>query len=96
MFTQLLHGFLNEIFISNEKERLERIYLLTTVFKEDTNMFSFEFEEGFGLRLWLYNKALIDQLARSIRESIRTLVFCTDRTKNAIRIFSRMDLTTGQ
>ena len=42
-------GFLNEIFILNEIEKLERIYLLTTAFKEDTNMFSFEFEEGFGL-----------------------------------------------
>ena len=41
-------GFLNEIFILNEIEKLERIYLPTTAFKEDTNMFSFEFEEGFG------------------------------------------------
>ena len=42
-------GFLNKIFILNEIEKLERIYLPTTAFKEDTNMFSFEFEEGFGL-----------------------------------------------
>ena len=41
-------GFLNEIFILNEIKKLERIYLPTTAFKEDTNMFSFEFEEGFG------------------------------------------------
>ena len=42
-------GFLNEIFISDKIEKLERIYLPTTAFKEDTNIFSFEFEEGFGL-----------------------------------------------
>ena len=42
-------GFSNEIFILNEIEKLERIYFLTTAFKEDTNMFSFEFEEGFSL-----------------------------------------------
>ena len=40
--------FFNEIFILNETEKLERIYLPTTAFKEDTNMFSVEFEEGFG------------------------------------------------
>ena len=39
-----------------------KISLPTAAFKEDTNMFSTEFREGFGLRLWLYNKALIDQL----------------------------------
>ena len=48
MFTQVL-VFLNEIFILNEIEKLERIYLPTTASKEDTNMFGFEFEEGFGL-----------------------------------------------
>ena len=42
-------GFSNEIFILNEIEKLERIYFLTTAFKEDANMVSFEFEEGFGL-----------------------------------------------
>ena len=42
-------GFSNEIFILNEIEKLERICFLTTAFKEDTNMVSFEFEEGFGL-----------------------------------------------
>ena len=42
-------GFINKIFILNEIEKLERIYLPATAFKEDTNMFSFEFEEGFGL-----------------------------------------------
>ena len=42
-------GFLNEIFILNETEKLERIYLPTTVFKEDTNMSSVEFEEGSDL-----------------------------------------------
>ena len=42
-------GFLNEIFILNQVEKLERIYLPITAFKEDTNMFNFEFEEGFGL-----------------------------------------------
>ena len=46
-------GFLNKNFILNEAEKLERIYLPTTAFKEDTgedtNMFSVEFEEGFGL-----------------------------------------------
>ena len=102
MFTQVL-GFFNEIFILNEIEKLERIYLPTTAFKEDTNMFRFEFEEGFCLWLWLYNKAFIDQLVRSIRENIRTLiVFRTNLTsfgpyfKTAVRIFSRMDLTIGQ
>ena len=37
-----------------------------------------------GINHWcclrLYNKALIDQLARSIREKFRTLVFRTDLT----------------
>ena len=42
-------GFLNEIFVLNETEKMERIYLPITAFKEDTNMFSVEFEEGFGL-----------------------------------------------
>ena len=42
-------GVLNEISILNEIEKLERIYLSATAFKEDTNMFSSEFEEGFGL-----------------------------------------------
>ena len=42
-------GFLNEISVLNEIEKLERIYLPKTAFKEDTNMFSFEFEEGLGL-----------------------------------------------
>ena len=48
MFTQVLFS-LNEIFILNETEKLERIYLPTTAFKKDTNMFSVEYEEGFGL-----------------------------------------------
>ena len=95
-------GFSNEIFILNEIEKLERIYFLTTAFKQDTNMVSFEFEEGFGLWLWLYNKALIDQLVRSIQENIRTLVFRTNLTsfgpyfKTVVRIFSSLDLTIGQ
>ena len=42
-------GFFNEICILNEIEKLERIYLLATAFKEDINMFSSELEEGFGL-----------------------------------------------
>ena len=42
-------GFMNETFILNETEKLEGIYLPKTAFKEDTNMFSVEFEEGFGL-----------------------------------------------
>ena len=48
MFTQVL-VFLKEIFILKETEKLERIYLPTTAFKEDTNMFSVEFKECFGL-----------------------------------------------
>ena len=48
MFTQVLGVFFNEIFILNGTEKLEKIYLPTTAFKEDTNMFSVEFE-GFGL-----------------------------------------------
>ena len=56
----------------------------------------------FGLWLWLYNKALIDQVVRSIREIIRTSAFRTDLTsfgpyfKTSVRIFPRMDLTIGQ
>ena len=51
---------------------------------------------------WLYDKALIDQLVRTIQENIRTLVFRTDLTsfgpyiQTAVRIFPRMDLTIGQ
>ena len=43
--------------------------------------------------LWLYNKALIDQLVRSIRENIWTLAFRTDLTsfgpyfRTAVQIF---------
>ena len=65
-------------------------------------MFSVEFEEGFGLWIWLYSEAYIDQSVQSILENIRILVFRTDRTKwgpyfkTAFRIFSRMDLTIGQ
>ena len=56
----------------------------------------------FGRWLWLNNNAVIDQLVRSIREGIRTLVFDMDLTsfgpyfKTVVRIFSRMDLTIGQ
>ena len=67
-------------------------------------MFSTEFREGFGLwfLITVYNKALIDQLVRSIRENIGTSAFRTDLTsfgpnfKTSVRIFSRMDLTIGQ
>ena len=56
-------------------KELEKIPLTTAAFKEDTGMFSTEFKKGFGLWsldwLWLCNKALIDQLVRSIRENIR-------------------------
>ena len=41
--------FLNESFTLNEIEELEKISLSTAAFKEDTNMFSSEFREGFGL-----------------------------------------------
>ena len=56
-----------------------KISLPTAAFKE-TNMFSTEFREGFGLSFWLYNEALIDQLVRSIRENIRTSAFRTELT----------------
>ena len=52
--------------------------------------------------LRLYNKALIDQLVRSIPENIWTLAFRTDLTsfgpyfKTAVQIFSRMNLVIGQ
>ena len=66
-------------------------------------MISFEFKEGFGLcRLWLDNKALINQLVGSIPENFRTLVFRADLTpfgsyfKTVVRIFSRLDLTIDQ
>ena len=73
-------GFLNESFTVNDVEESEKISLPNVAFKEDTNMFSSEFREGFGLWSWLYNEALIDQLVRSIRENIRTLVFRIDLT----------------
>ena len=94
--------FLSESFTLDNIKELEKISFLTAAFKEDTNMFSSELREGFGLWPWLCNKALIDQLIRSIRENIRTLVFRTDLTsfcpyfKTAVRIFSRMDLPIGQ
>ena len=42
-------GFLSEGFTLNETEELEKSSLPTAAFKEDTNMFSSEFREGFGL-----------------------------------------------
>ena len=53
--------FFDKIFILNEIEKLERIYLPTIAFNEDTNMFSFEFEEvlvfdyGYTTKLLLTN-----------------------------------------
>ena len=41
--------FLNESFTLNETEDLEKISLLIATFKEDTNMFSSRFREGFDL-----------------------------------------------
>ena len=63
-------GFFNERFILNVIKELEKNSLLRTAFKEDTNGSVLNLR-----RLWLYNKALIDQLVRSIRENIWTLVF---------------------
>ena len=40
--------FCNESLISTEIEGLEKISPPTAAFKEDTNMFSTEFREGFG------------------------------------------------
>ena len=94
--------FFNESVTLDEIEELEKIFLLTAAFKEDKSMFSSEFEEGFGLCLRLYNKALIDQLVRSIRENIPILVFVKDLPsfgpyfKTVVRIFSYMNLTIGQ
>ena len=48
IFKQVL-VFLNESFTLNEREELEKISLPIAAFKEDTNMFSSEFREGFGL-----------------------------------------------
>ena len=67
IFTQVLPFFIKS-FTLNEIWELEKIYLPTAAFKEDTNKFSTEFRQSFGAWLWLYNKALIDQLVRSIRE----------------------------
>ena len=41
-------GFLNESFTLNEIEESEKNSFPTTAFKEDKNMFSSEFREGFG------------------------------------------------
>ena len=41
--------FLDESFTFNEIEESEKVCLPTAVVKEDTNMFSFEFREEFGL-----------------------------------------------
>ena len=61
--------FLSESFILNEIGGIGKNSFPTAAFKEDRSMFSSEFSEGFGLRLWLYNKALINQLLiQSIRE----------------------------
>ena len=38
----------------------------------------------FGLLLWLYDKALIDQLVWSIRENIQTSAFRTDLTETSL------------
>ena len=100
--------FLNESFTLNEIEELGNISLPTAAIKVDTNVFSTEFREGFGLWYlimaiqWLYSEALIDQSVQSIPENIRTLVSRTDLTsfgpyfKTAVLIFSLMDLTFGQ
>ena len=54
-------GFLNEIFILNEIKKLERIYLPTTAFEEDTDMFSLNlkkvlvFDYGYTIKLLLTN-----------------------------------------
>ena len=42
-------GFLNESFTLHKTEELEKISLRTTALKEDTNMFSSELREFFGL-----------------------------------------------
>ena len=42
-------GFLNGSFTLNEIEELEKISLSKAAFKEDTNVFRSEFQEGFGL-----------------------------------------------
>ena len=41
--------FLNENFTLNEIEELKKVSLPTVAVKEDTNMFSSEFRESFGL-----------------------------------------------
>ena len=48
IFTQVLLSFI-ESFILNEISELEKISLPTAAFKKDTDMFSTEFKEGFGL-----------------------------------------------
>ena len=81
----------------------ERIAAKNTTINSIANIFPSELREGFALRSLIMtmqydydytsNKALIDQLIRSIRENIQTLVFRTDLTpfssyfKTAVRIF---------
>ena len=55
-----------------------KIFLLTAAFKEDTNICSvlnLDMAPVFRLCLWLYNKALIDQLVRFIREIFEPQLF---------------------
>ena len=61
-----------KIYFKWNKKSWKKFSLPTAAFKEDTNLFSSEFRECFGLWLWLCNKALIDQLIRSNQENIRT------------------------
>ena len=94
--------FLNESFALNEIEEKEKISLPTAAFKEDANMFSSEFREGFVWSLVFDYGYIIKQLIRPIRQNIRILIFRTDLTsfcpyfKSVVRIFSCMDLTIGQ
>ena len=67
---------LNEIW-ELEKFPFQQLHSRKTQIRSVLNL---EKVSVFGLSLWLYNKALIDQLVRSIPENIRTSVFRTDRT----------------
>ena len=59
-------GFLNEISILNEIEKLERIYLATITLKEDTSMFSFSV---------MYANFLMTEISNNPKHSHLALIY---------------------
>ena len=87
-FTFFIESFiLNEIW-EVEKFPFQQLHSRKTQICSELNL---DKVSVFGLCLWLYNEALIDQLVGSIRENIQTLAFRTDLTsfgpyfKNSVR-----------